>query len=469
MSEFDRLRHALERAGQAHVLNFWGRLSDGERRSLLDQITSIDLERLTQVIERFIRNQPKSARPKNIEPPITYALDGDWDRKRYKAIGENLIAAGKVAAFVVAGGQGSRLGFDGPKGCFPVTPVTGKSLFQVFAEGILATQLRYRCTIPWFIMTSPQNDSATVEFFTRNDYFGLDPRSVRFFTQGQLPSFDRTTGKLLLAGKGEIAMNPDGHGGSILALHRSGSLDEMRSRGIEHLSYFQVDNPLVRVIDPVFIGLHAAAPDSSAEMSSKMISKAYPLEKIGLLCRVNGRTTVIEYSDLPDDIAHEQLPDGSLRFGAGNPAIHMMSVEFLSRVGEVGEDALPLHRAEKKVPCIDPDTGEPINPDRPNAVKLERFVFDALPHCGSSIVVESDRDEEFAPVKNASGIDSLESSQRIQIARAARWLERAGVQIPRRSDGSPDCVIEISPLTALDADDLIGQGTTIKPGARVLL
>lgn len=469
MSELDRLRSALERAGQAHVLNFWEELSESERRSLLDQVASIDLDHLPRVIERFVRARPKSARPRSIEPPVTYAISGDWDRQRYKAIGEDLIAAGKVAAFVVAGGQGSRLGFDGPKGCFPVTPVTGKSLFQVFSEGILATQLRYRCTIPWFIMTSPQNDSATVEFFTRNDYFGLDPRNVRFFPQGQLPSLDLKTGKLLLAGKGEIAMNPDGHGGSILALQRSGSLGEMRARGIEHLSYFQVDNPLVRIIDPLFIGLHVAAPDSSAEMSSKMIPKAYPLEKIGLLCRVDGRTTVIEYSDLPDDIAHEQQPDGSLRFGAGNPAIHTMGVEFLSRVNEAGEDALPLHRAEKVVPCIDPGTGKPINPDRPNAVKLERFVFDALPHCRSSIVLESDRNEEFAPVKNASGIDSLETSQDIQIERAARWLERAGVHVPRKPDGRPDCVVEISPLTALEADDLKGKDIEIPPRSRISL
>ena len=391
--------------------------------------------------------------------------------ERFRSLGESLLREGRIGAFTVAGGQGTRLGFEGPKGAFPGGAVTDKPLFACLADWLIAARERFGRPVPWYIMTSPLNHAATVEFFKDNNSFGLDSSDIVFFSQGVLPSLDMKTGRLLLAAPDEIATNPDGHGGSLRALAASGALADMRQRGIEHISYVQIDNPLAKVVDPVFIGLHSAAPDSSGEMSSKMIAKVNPEEKVGVFCIADGNLQVIEYSDLPDELARARDEHGALRFKAGSPAIHMISLDFVRRLNEAQNGfALPLHRAHKKVAHIDLATGRRMDPDKPNAIKLETFVFDALPMCRQSIVLETDR-FEFAPIKNAQGADSAESSRRLQTERAANWLERLHVKIPRRPDGSPDCVIELSPLTALAADDLANHNlpTEIDRGSRVAL
>lgn len=469
------IRARIERVGQGHVLGFWDRLDAGQRRGLIGQIDKIDWAALPGLVDKYVKHKPIFALPDGVEPAPFFSADptqgaaGDtdtaalrraWDASATRAAGEDLLRRGKVACFTVAGGQGSRLGYDGPKGCYPGGAITGRPLFRFFAEGILAAQRRYGAPIPWAIMTSPLNHDATVAFFAEHKHFGLDPARVVFFPQGVMPSFDRATGRLLMASPGEIATNPDGHGGSITALHRSGTLDRLADAGVEHVSYFQVDNPIVRVVDPAFLGLHAGAAGSGAhsgssgEMSSKMIAKAYAEEKLGLFCRAAGKVQVIEYSDLPMERQRETLPDGSLRFLAGSVAVHAMSVEFLRRLNEDAAFDLPYHRADKKIACIDPDTGDPVEPREPNGVKLERFVFDALPLCRASIVLETLRREEFAPIKNAEGVDSPASSARIQTERAAAWLERVGVKVARNAKGEADCVIELSPLTACEARDL---------------
>jgi UDP-N-acetylglucosamine/UDP-N-acetylgalactosamine diphosphorylase len=474
--QFQRLRARLDRVGQSHLLHFYSTLDPSSQKALLDRLGAIDLEALPALIEGYVRHKPAFVLPADVAPAPFYPNDPSsprrpWNRDAARLAGESLIRAGKVAAFVVAGGQGSRLGFEGPKGCFPAGAVTGKSLFAFFADNLLAARDRFGVRVPWYIMTSPQNDGATRAFFKEHHFFGLDPRDVMFFPQGVLPSLDIVTGKVLMASPSEPATNPDGHGGSIKALHVSGALSDMTKRGIEQISYFQVDNPCVRVLDPVFLGLHAAAPDSSAEMSSKMLSKAYPEEKLGVFCQSKGRVEVIEYSDLPMELQRERLPDGSLRFVAGSIAIHIMSVRFVERLATDPNFSLPYHRAEKKIPCIDPETGAAINPTGNNGVKLERFVFDALPMCQKSIVFETDRVEEFAPIKNATGVDSVESSREIQTQRAARWLEKVGVKVARAADGRPDCVIELSPRTAMCAEDLNGRDLprVVKSGERISL
>jgi UDP-N-acetylglucosamine/UDP-N-acetylgalactosamine diphosphorylase len=244
----------------------------------------------------------------------------------------------------------------------------------------------------------------------------------------------------------------------------------MRSRGIEHISYFQIDNPIVRAIDPVFLGLHAAAPDSSAEMSTKIVRKTDPSEKVGVVCRTERGTEVIEYSDMPVELSEARNADHTLRFCAGSIAIHAMSVAFVERLN-AGGFGLEYHRAVKKVPHVDLGTGEIVQPAAPNAVKLETFVFDALPLCRSVVVYETDRVEEFAPIKNAEGADSPATCAAIQTERAARWLSRAGVDVPRKADGTPDCVLEISPMTALWPEDLRGSRVParIERGAKVVL
>lgn len=463
MRAHEDLRGALEAAGQAHLWRHAQTLPAALREAFLARLAEMDWASIRGLVDRYVLNKPSLPAMEGLSPAPYYPADPSsavrpYDAARYRRAGERLLSKGKVAAFVVAGGQGTRLGFEGPKGCYPATPVRRKPLFQVFAEQVLAAQRRYGRSLAWYVMTSPLNHEETVSFFRRHNSFGLSPDDVRFFQQGVMPTFEMGTGRILLAAPGVPATNPDGHGGSLRALGESGALEEMRSRGVEHISYFQVDNPLVKVFDPLFIGLHAEAPDSSGQMSSKMVLKTGPEEKVGVFCRARTprgeRTVVIEYSDLPSELARARDPDGSLRFAAGSIAVHMLGVSFVERLNTDPSFSLPWHRAEKKTACVDPETGRAIEPREPNSVKLERFVFDALEFCESSIVLETRREEEFAPIKNASGIDSAESSRALQSARAARWLASAGVEVPMKDDGTPDCTLEISPLTALEPADL---------------
>jgi UDP-N-acetylglucosamine/UDP-N-acetylgalactosamine diphosphorylase len=410
--------------------------------------------------------------PANLQPaPMLPAQPRDEETRRLyeqaKARGRELAVQGKVAAMVVAGGDGTRLGFAGPKGCLPVTPIKRRSLFCTFGEQILATSRRYGCPVPWYIMTSPANDAATRDFFAEQKFFGLGERDVFFFIQGQTPPLSRE-GKMLLGEKDRIATNPDGHGGSLTALRHSGALEDMARRGIEVISYFQVDNPLVHCIDPLFIGLHAL---KGAEMSAKALPKREPMEKLGNFCLVEGQVHVIEYSDLPEEMARATRPDGKLLFSAGSIAIHTFSRSFVERLTEGGSCKLPFHRAIKKVPHVGP-TGAKVQPDQPNALKFEMFVFDALPLANNVVILETQRSEEFSPVKNATGDDSIATCLHDQIRRGARWLTSAGVKVPRDADGRPAAAIEISPLYALDEEQLAQKPPkdfTMKPGQEVYL
>jgi UDP-N-acetylglucosamine/UDP-N-acetylgalactosamine diphosphorylase len=467
---------ALAAIGQEHLLSFYSELPAAQQQALLAQVASIDLAGLPKLIDGYVKNKPAAAVSGSIDPVDAYALSGKrsasgaaWDRTAARQSGIALIGAGKVAAFTVAGGQGSRLGYDGPKGCYPAGAVTRKPLFAMLADWILAAQERFGKgnTIPWLIMTSPGNHRQTTEFFAANKHFGLRPQDVMFFPQGQLPSMEMGTGKILLAGPSEIALNPDGHGGSIKALYASGATKMLADRGIEQICYVQVDNPLVRVIDPLFLGLHAAAKDSSADMSSKFVAKTDPAEKVGLLCRVDGKTAVVEYSDAPVEMQARRNPDGSLVFSAGSIAIHVIARKFIERLNDGSGVSMPYHRAEKKVAFYDIARRTAVTPDKNNAIKLETFVFDALPLAAStaasgSITMETDRVDEFAPIKNADGNDSPATCSAIQTLRAARWLEAAGCAIPRKADGSPDCVLELSPRIAFDGDEVRSLvGTTL--------
>ena len=468
------IRRRLEAVGQEHLLRFADALSADDRAALFARVAALDIERIPRWIEQYVLSQPAFAPPANLAPAPYLAMDPatpghSWDRDKAIADGQALLRAGKVAAFTVAGGQGTRLGFDGPKGMRPAGAVTGKTLFGCLADWIIASQARFGGVVPWCVMTSPINHDATAAFFEEHRHFGLDPADVFLFPQGVMPTLDNRTGKVLLAGKDAPAVNPDGHGGSLRALWTSGTIEKLRSRGVEHLSVVQVDNPLARMIDPVFIGLHAKHPDSSGQMSSKMIEKTDPAEKVGLLCAIDGRVSMIEYSDLPEELARQRDGD-RLRFNAGNPAIHMLGVEFIARLNQSDEGfALRYHRAEKKTPFVDLESGELIEPSEVNSVKLESFIFDALALCERSLVLETDRIDEFAPIKNASGTDSPESCARIQTERAARWLEAAGVAVPRNADGEPDCALEISPLAAMTAEEFakLDLPESIERGASV--
>lgn len=467
----ENVRGLLAEHHQEHLLAFWQQLSEDEREALLAQIQELDLSAVDDWVESLVKGQPEPSIRHDFEPATSYNAQphsADQKRKYAQAIelGTERISQGKVAALTVAGGQGTRLGFDGPKGNFPVSPIKNKTLFRIFAETIAAVSQRYGAVCPWYIMTSPLNHEQTLAIFKADNFYGLDPRNVFIFQQGTLPNFS-LDGKILLADKGQISRSPDGHGGCIRALARSGALADMKKRGIEHLTYWQVDNPLVRLFDPLFIGLHAL---DGAQMSSKAVIKNGPKEKVGNFCLVDGKVTVIEYSDLPDKLAEMRRPDGSLAFQLGSIAIHIIDTAFVERLNTKGH-TLPLHRAVKKVPHIDA-TGRRIEPKQPNGVKLESFIFDAIPLASNSIILDIVRGEEFAPVKNATGEDSAEATHRMLIERAATWLESAGVKVPRKANHSPDCVIEIASSFALSAEDIQAkrdQIPPIRPGDKVYL
>ena len=454
-SHGSRRAAALERlrpVGQDHVLAFWDTLDAAARELLLAQVESIPLDVVDREA-RAIRAGGASAEsvPADLEPAPVLRRS-DIDSAHWSEVGAHVIREGRVACFTVAGGQGTRLGWDGPKGIFPATPLSAKPLFQVFAEGIAAARARHSAMVRWYIMTSPLNDAQTREFLEAHSWFGLGAGTVTLIPQGTLPSLSRD-GRMLLASTSAIAMNPDGHGGAVRALRDSGALAQMRREGIDTLSMFQVDNPLVRVVDPLFIGLHAEHPESSAEASSKVVRKRNAAEKVGVFCASGRRTMVVEYSDLPAGLASSVGPDGSLRFSAGSIAIHAFGVPFLERIAE-GAGALPLHHAAKKVPHVSIPDGQMVEPSSPNAVKLETFIFDAVPLASRALVLETDRAEEFAPIKNAEGEDSPASSRVAQLDRAARWLESRGTRVARDASGALRCEIEISPLTACDAGEL---------------
>ena len=472
MADPIEMRHKLRTCGQEHLLAFWDELDTPKSDALLEQLGAIDFEQLQGLVEQFVNNTPSGLTGADIvPPPVLPHKPADAEQGelyiRAKDRGNELLARGKVAACVVAGGQGTRLGFDGPKGCFQATPVAKKPLFQVFAEQIQAAANRGGKAIPWYIMTSRTNDTQTKAFLRRNRYFGLDPDNVRCFRQGTMPAIGMD-GKLLLETKGTLAVSPDGHGGVLPALRQSGSLDDMTARGIELISYFQVDNPLVRCIDPLFIGLHDL---NRAEMSAKALPKRDPMEKLGNFCIVDGKTSVIEYSDMPEELARCTNDQGFLKFSAGSIAIHILNRSFIERLTEGGHCALPFHRAEKIVPHID-STGQKITPTQPNAIKLETFIFDAMSLTDKTVILETRRNEEFSPIKNAEGLDSPVTSLHSQVRRAAGWLEKAGVELPLDADGQVAAAIEISPLFADSAEELaarLAPGLTITSGQQLYL
>jgi len=467
MAALHPLIHVYRDAGQGHVFEYFDTLTEAEQRQLLLEASEIDLEELKVLSETLVlqkkaldTNSFEQLKPAPFESlPQKGGSAKLWALAR--EVGEDALKAGRVAAFTVAGGQGTRLGFDGPKGTFEVTAIKKKSLFQVFAEKIKAAAKDYGKVIHWFIMTSQQNDKQTISFFQEHDYFGLDFERVHFFKQGRMPAVN-FEGKILLESKSSIALSPDGHGGSLRALERSGALNFMQKNGIDTLSYFQVDNPLVRCIDPVFIGWHLLR---KSEMSSKMVPKAYAEEKVGHFCIQNDKLCVVEYSDLPMEFQKQRSEAGELKYIAGSIAIHILDREFIRKMAKADKGALavlPFHRADKKITCLD-CSGNIVTPTKPNGVKFELFVFDALPFAANPVVIETERSEDFSPVKNAEGVDSPKTCKEDQMRQAARWLKELGETLQVDSAGLPLVNIEISPLFGYDFFSFKKRWSKLKP------
>ncbi len=436
------LEHQLGAAGQDHIVDALARLDGEGRRRLLDEVQSIEWNIVGRLRKRILTGDPP-ARQHDFAPPEVFPLDRtpaqEAQAEAAAAEGARLLSEGHVGCVVVAGGQASRLGIDAPKGTVPAGPVSGRSLFELFARKLRAAEMRYGRPVPFYVMTSPTNDAATRAFFADHAFFGLDPDDVFFFVQGVLPGLD-DAGRALFARRDGLALAPTGHGGIFSALRNSGAYEDLGERGVRHLSYFQVDNPLVLPTDPLFIGLHALA---QAGMSSKVVERRGPDEKVGVIGLIDGRHGCIEYSNLPDELRSARNPDGSLRFGAGNIAMHMIDVDFAKdTVG--GSEGLPWTLAYKNMNVIDAAG----RPTEQLAYKAEMFVFDALALSDGSVSLEIDRTVEFSPIKNASGENSPATSRADMCALHAGWAARGGRPLPAPDDDGA-IPVEVDPLFAL--------------------
>ncbi len=458
---FDDLRAKLLPFGQEHLLQFWDSLDTAGRDKLAAQIDAIDIALIASLYAGEV-DQPDWAElaHKATPPPAMRLADRKSAHEQTQsgdlgispdaatAKGREALAMGKVGVILVAGGQGSRLGFDHPKGMFPIGPVSDATLLQIHIEKIIALGKKYGATVPLYLMTSPVTHGEQIDFMAQHNRFGLAEDDFFPFCQGTMPAVDAATGKLLLDEPDHLFESPDGHGGAVAALAKSGATDHMRRRGIEHLFYLQVDNPIVPIGDAELLGYHLLA---ESELTSVAVAKQMPDEKLGNFVMIEDRLNVIEYSDFPSDVAEQRTDDGRLKFWAGSIAIHIFSTSFVERMLAM-KDALPFHIASKKVPYLDPH-GKLVTPTEPNALKFERFIFDLLPRAERPIVVEYAEADCFAPLKNASGAekDTKEYVQEFLTNQHHRWLTAAGATI------AAGVTVEISPLWGFDAETVAAK------------
>ncbi|MCE5269246.1 MAG: UDPGP type 1 family protein [Planctomycetaceae bacterium] len=455
----DKLIALLRANGQEHLLAFWDKLDAAEQGALAGQIEAIDFPLIRKLYAQRDHQAGMGELAARAEPPPAFRLNSDsnpFSAQQARDRGVQALRAGELGVILTAGGQGTRLGFHRPKGMYPIGPLSKKSLFQIHVEKIVAAARRYSVRIPLFIMTSPATHAETEAFFAEHGRFGLPEDDLMLFCQGTMPAVDERTGAVLLAAPSRIALSPDGHGGLLAALLGSGALERIENRKIRHLFYLQVDNPLVDICGPEFVGYHLL---SGSEFSSQVVAKRDPLERVGNVVKVDGRLMVIEYSDLPEQAARRRNPDGSLAIWAGSIAVHVIDARLLRRVATQAE-SLPFHIARKKVPHVDP-AGRRVEPSQPNALKFERFIFDLMPMARNAVVVEVDPVRAFSPLKNASGAkgDTPETVRAALIGQYRDWLCRAGVEV------ADDVAVEISPLYAMDAEELAAK---VPRGMRIM-
>ncbi len=457
--EEQKLFKTIRVYGQEHILRFWDEIDEQGKNELVRDIQKVDFHLIEQVTPLLIEKELQIRKVKR--PDVIFIPGTEEEHRRQqeaKEYGEALIASSKTAVFTAAGGQSSRLGIDAPKGTFPVSPISGKSLFEVHAHKIAYMQNKFHVQIPWIIMVSDTNRDQTEKFFEQNSYFGLSPGLVRFIEQMMFPAVDGK-GRLFLKEKNRLFMSPGGHGGTFSTLKNSGAHAWLKDIGVEEIFYFQVDNVLVKVLDPVFLGYHSL---NRCDMSSKCVEKRNSEEKIGVFVVEEGKIGVVEYSEL-DSVILEGGGDPRMELSGGSIAIHSINLDFAVRITEKNLK-LPFHIAHKKIPHVGPD-GNSIEPDEPNGYKLETFIFDALKSAERSIIMEVSRREEFSPLKNRSGEDSPDTVLYDQQLLFAEWFESAGIRVPRRRDGTPLYRLEVSPLFAPCKEDFIAaipQNTEIE-------
>lgn len=459
-TELDQLKEKYTKAKQEHVFTFYDTLSVPEKAALYEQLSNFDPEHINTITDRALNPpKPKDAdKESGLEPLPESATASILDSKakdieEWYQSGLDLIVGNKVAVVLMAGGQGTRLGSSAPKGCFNIGLPSSKSLFQIQAERIRKIQRLAekkagqgddkKVVVPWYIMTSGPTRGPTQTYFEDNNYFGLEKENVVIFEQGVLPCISND-GKILLETKGRVAVAPDGNGGIYQALVTS-VMGDMRKRGIEHVHAYGVDNCLVKVADPVFIGFSAS---KDIDIATKVVRKRNATESVGLIVLKNGKPDVVEYSEIDKETAEAKDPKQPdvLKFRAGNIVNHYYSFRFLESIPEWAHK-LPHHVARKKIPYVDTEKGTTVKPEKPNGIKLEQFIFDVFPmlELNKFACMEVKREDEFSALKNAKGTgeDDQDTSKRDIMQQGKRWVQAAGATVV--SEGEDDG-IEVSPL-----------------------
>lgn len=398
-------KQKLEQYHQEHLLNFFEKLSEKEKVKLLNDILTIDFNQMQDLFE--LTKKGEIFKDSKIEP-ISYiekAKISEEDRKKYIQIGEEVIRSGKYAVVTMAGGQGTRLGHDGPKGTFDIGLASHKSIFEILCEKLKEARETYQVDIPWYIMTSEENNDDTKNFFEEHHYFGYPKNCVMFFTQGKLPMLDKE-GKILLTEDGTIKQAADGHGGVFESMRRNGIIYDMISKGIEWTFIGLVDNVLAKIVDPILIGLTI---DQKVLASGTSIVKRDPTERVGVYCKRDGKPGVVEYTEITKEMSEARDENGELFYGEANMLCNLFSIKVLD---EIANNKLAYHIAFKKAKYID-SKGNLIVPEKPNAYKFETFLFDAFGTLDDMAILRVKREEEFAPVKNAEGADSPETARKL--------------------------------------------------------
>ncbi|KAK4503887.1 hypothetical protein PRZ48_004802 [Zasmidium cellare] len=464
-AEFKELKEKYEKAGQGQVLSFWDDLSSQEKGTLYQQLQPIDPEHINKIADRAL-NPPKSeseSEAPKLDPlpdsATTSTIDSDEaNLHKWNEAGLKYIADNQVGVVLMAGGQGTRLGSSAPKGCYNIGLDSQKSLFQLQAERIYKLQHLARnmhkkedVVIPWYIMTSGPTRKPTQQFFEEHKYFGLNRNNVIFFEQGVLPCISMD-GKILLESKSKVAVAPDGNGGLYAALIGSGIVQDMEKRGVKHIHAYCVDNCLVRVADPTFIGFSA---EKDVSIATKVVRKRNAKESVGLILQKNGKPDVVEYSEISTELAEAKDPKDNnlLKFRAANIVNHYYSFEFLRSIPEWSH-RLPHHIAKKKIPTVD-EKGNAFKPEKPNGIKLEQFVFDCFPFLSMDkfACMEVKREDEFSPLKNAPGTgeDDPETSKQDILQQGKRFVEAAGATV---TSERTDAGVEVSPLISYAGEGL---------------
>lgn len=400
MITFEEAKTILSEHDQGHILRYYGELSESEKSNLLKQIETIDFS----VLEALKGDKDVTAKRVNIAPlGAVTTKDIEKNSSKYSEIGIDAIKSRKVAAVLLAGGQGTRLGFDKPKGMFNVGITKELYIFQCLINNLMDIVKLTGAWIPLYIMTSEKNNSDTVEFFKEKNYFGYDSSYIKFFVQDMAPSVDYN-GKIYMEDKSRISLSPNGNGGWFSSIARAGLLNDIKEKGIEWLNVFAVDNVLQKIADPLFIG---AVISSGMQSGSKVVSKAAPEERVGVLCLEDGKPSIIEYYEMTEDMRTLLDENGELAYKYGVILNYFFNVDKLE---SLLKNKLPIHIVEKKIPYMD-ENGNYFNPETPNGYKFEALVLDMIHMQDSCLAYEVIRNKEFAPIKNASGVDSVESAR----------------------------------------------------------